>query len=287
MPRAKRADPVSDEPEDEHLDQPTETDTLSGAIPEGEAVLGQSVAKRLGWRPKEEWTRDPDKFVDWPDFLENTPKVIAELKEQGERQARAAAAAIEEAQREKVERATRVIRESDDPAAREAAAKELQGPPPETRAWLAKNPWFDTDSRAQALAVSTVNDMAKRGASISVQLEEAESEVRKRFPEYFATGVEQRLSDVRRQATTPPQVQQGSRATTTQSTEKGFAQIPRKDREAFELHLLKPMLSMGKTKEQAEAGYAKRYWGAGTLPPEERGDDPWVNQKKSNPWGRR
>ena len=41
MARAKRADLAQDEPEDEQLDHATESDTLSGAIPEGEIALAQ------------------------------------------------------------------------------------------------------------------------------------------------------------------------------------------------------------------------------------------------------
>ena len=290
MPRAKRPDPVSDETEDEQLDQPTETDTLSGAIPEGEIALARSVASKMGWTPQEEWKRDPSKWVDAPEFLEQTPKVIASLKEQGERQARAAAAVIEETRRKDAEEATRVIRESDDPAEREKAATKLRessGPPPETQAWLSKNPWFHTDPDAQALVVATVNRLAQTGATISEQLEEAEKKARQRFPEYFSAGTEQRLSDVRRQAPSPPQVQQGSRAGSSQPAEKGYAQIPRADRDAFELHLQKHFMAKGLKKEDAQAQYAASYWREGVLPPSEREEDPWVREKKSNPWGRR
>ncbi len=43
----------------------------------------------------------------------------------------------------------------------------------------------------------------------------------------------------------------------------------------------------GKTKEQAQALYAEGYWGEGVLPPSEREEDPWVREKRTNPWGRR
>lgn len=285
--RAKRPEVVIEEPDDEQLDHATETDTLTGAIPEGELALARSVASKMGWKPKEEWTRDPDKFVDAPEFLENTPKVLAELKERGERQARAAAAAIEDERARKMEEATRVIRESDDPKQREAAAQELRGPPPETQAWLSKNPWFHTDPDAQALAASTVNRMAASGASITAQLEEAEKTVRQRFPEYFANGTEQRLSDVRRQAPTPPKVQDGSRAGGNGAPkEKTFADVPRADRDAFNGNLLKHFMANGLTQEQAQARYANSYWKAPPADPSERPAEMWPSKPQSNVWAK-
>lgn len=291
MPRAKRADPVIEDEPDEQLDQPAETDTLTGAIPEGIREVLRPIVSKMGWTPKEEWKRDPAEWRDELQFFEDTPRVVADLKERSERTAQAAAAAIEEERRRKVEEATRVIRESEDPAEREQAAAKLRdnaGPPPETQAWLAKNPWFHTDPDAQALVTSTVNRMAQQGASISAQLEEAEKKVRQRFPEYFSAGTEQRLSDVRRQAPLAPQVQQGSRASGNGAPkEKGWAEIPRADREAFDRHLLKPFMAKGLKREEAQAQYAAGYWKEGVLPPDEREEDPWVREKRSNPWGRR
>lgn len=284
MPRAKRIDPVSEDEPDEQLDQAQETDTLTGAIPEGVREVLRPIVSKMGWAPKEEWKRDPAEWRDELQFLEQTPEVIAKLKESGDRQARAAAAAIEEERARKAEEAQRIIRESDDPDKREAAAKELRGPPPQTVAWMARNPWFDTDPDAKALAVSAVMRAEQGGADIPTALAAGEEAVRKRFPEYFSAGTEQRLSDVRRQAPTPPQVQEGSRATPSQPKERGWAEIPRADREAFERHLLKAYVSRGKTKEQAQAMYADGYWKEGVIPPNEREEDPWVREKKSNPW---
>lgn len=279
-----------DEPETPTVDETQEQDTLSGAIPEGELQLARSVAKRMGWTPQEEWTRDPEKWEDAPSFLENTPKVLQALKERSERTARAAAEAIEEERRRAREEATRVIETSEDPAERRKAAEQLAqnaGPPPETRAWLARNPWFETDPDAQMLARGTVDRLARSGASIAEQLTEAENVVRRRFPEYFANGGEQRLSDVRRQTAPPPQVQQGNRSTTTQPKEKGFAQIPRADREAFQNHLLRAYMSRGLTQQAAEAKYAEGYWRAPPVDPSERGQEPYPLKPQSNIWASR
>lgn len=267
-PRAKRPLPVEDDP----IDENAETATLTGSVAEGEEPITLRVAKQLGWKPKEEWPegRDPEGWVDYEAFLENTPKQVEDLRarnreltERSERSARAAAEVIEEDRRKSREEAQRVIRESDNPDERARAAERLAqnaGPPPETRAWLAKNPWFETDPDAQALATATVNRLAGRGATVADQLSEAEATVKKRFPEYFANGTEQRLSDVRRQAPNPPQVQPGTRAMTTQTKDKGFAEIPAGDRQAFRTHLLKHFTARGLSQPDAEKRYAQSYW---------------------------
>ena len=76
------------------------------------------------------------------------------------------------------------------------------------------------------------------------------------------------MSDVRRQAPLAPQVQQGSRAAATAAPkEKGWAEIPRADREAFDRHLLKPFMAKGLKREEAQAKYADGYWKEGVIPP--------------------
>lgn len=295
--RAKR-EPAAEAEPDEHLDENVEADTLSGAIPEGERALARSLAKRMGWAPKESWTRDPAKWEDEIAFLEKTTTAVEDLQarnkalqERSERVNQAAAQAIEDERRRVRDEATKVIREADDPDVRAKAAERLAqnaGPPPQTVAWIAKNPWFDTDPDAQALAIAAIQRAEKEGANIPDALAKGEDTVRKRFPEYFANGGEQRLSDVRRAAPIAPQVQNGTRAPSAAGPkEKGWAEIPRADRDAFDRHMLKAYHGKGLSDDKAHAEYAAGYWQAGTLPPDEREEDPWVREKRTNPWGRR
>ncbi len=136
--------------------------------------------------------------------------------------------------------------------------------------------------------VRTVNDMAAQKRPISEQLAEAEKKVRRLFPEYFAGETEQRLSDVRRQAPNPPQVQQGSRAQGNGTPkEKGFGDIPSADRQLFRTNLLKHFMARGQTQEQAETRYARSYWGTGVLPPEERGEERFPLTPQANIWAKR
>ena len=125
------------------------------------------------------------------------------------------------------------------------------------------------------------------GLSIEDQITAGEEAARRQFPQYFTNGTEQRLSDVRRQAPIPPKVQEGSRASSAPPKEKGFAEIPRDDRAAFNGNLLRTFMAAGLTQEQAQARYAARYWADPPADPSTRGDDPWPLKPQSNIWAKR
>lgn len=267
MPRVKRAPVVEDDETNDNLDQPTETATLADEPSiEDDGRFLHRLAKELGY--KEDFEGSPDKRLEVHQYLERFPRVFEETKSRSTRAARAAAEAIEDERRRIREESIQQVRQAADPEVRVQAAQrlaEVSGPPPETQEWLTRNPWFHTDPDAQALAQRRVIEAAKRGLTIPAQLQEAEEAVRKRFPEYFPGEAvsgqpEQRLSDVRRSAANPPQVQQGSRVGTPQVKEKGYADIPRVNRREFEFHLLKKFMSRGMTQAQAETQYAKSYW---------------------------
>jgi hypothetical protein len=79
----------------------------------------------MGWTPKEDWKRDPAKWVDAPAFLEQTPRELEALKERNRRTAQAAADAIEDQRRQARSRRKPQIRaaaEAQDPDRPEAAA---------------------------------------------------------------------------------------------------------------------------------------------------------------------
>jgi hypothetical protein len=249
--------------------QPSRT----GQVSEADLMLevSRNVAKRLGWTPKEEWNRDPEKWVDAPQFLDQAPAQFEALKESRKRTAQAAAAAIEEARRQARIEAEAEIRTAaatgDADAAARAAEKLAQasGPPPQTVAWLSRNPWFHADPLARTLAQAEVNRLAAGGASIEDQLEGAEATVRKRFPEHFADEHRQAeparevpLANVRAPA---PAVSGGSRAALPPSTKvKGFGDIPVSDQALYRKHFARRFEGQGLNKEAAEAKYADAYW---------------------------
>ncbi len=244
-----------------------EQSTRTGQVGEDELALARSVAKRMGWTPREEWKRDPDKWVDADQFLEQTPQEMESLKERNRRTAQAAADAIEDAQRRArvdAEAAVRAAAEARDPEAAAQAAKQLakaSGPPPQTMAWIGRNPWFNDDPDAQTLAVAEINRLAQSGASIDEQLDGAEAKIKRRFPEYFGQAerreerTEVRLSETRQ----APAVQSASRGGTTRTKEKGFADIPPGDRALYAKHFSKRFEQMMKP-EDAQKKYAASYW---------------------------
>ncbi len=240
----------------------------TGQVDEAELAVARSVAKRMGWTSKEDWKRDPAKWVDAPDFLERTPQELDSLKERNRRTAQAAAAAVEDAQRrarEEAEARVRAAAEAQDPEAAAAAARELakaSGPPPQTTAWIGRNSWFNEDPDAQALAVAEINRLAQTGASIEDQLEGAEAKIRKRFPEHFGQAerqepkTESRLSESRH---VPPAVQGGTRGADTRAKERGFADIPPGDRALYAKHFARRFEETMKP-EDAQKKYAASYW---------------------------
>lgn len=245
------------------VDNTAETEEFrSGQVSEGELDLARSVARRMGWTPKEEWKRDPAKWVDAPDFLENTPKELEAVKERLRRNAQATESLLEDEKRRAREQALAELRtaeragETDRAEAAAARLKAAEGPPPQVTNWIARNAWFNEDPVARAAAVAVTDSLKDR--PVSEQLEAAEAEVRRRYPEHFGTvqREEVRLSEVRK----PPPVQSGSRGASSAPKERGFADIPPGDRATFTQKLLKHFKSRGLTEAQAQDKYAASYW---------------------------
>src|SRR5258706_3104612 len=170
MPRARKAeeaDTLSRKPPlDENQEQ--EQSYRTGQVSEGELDLARSVAKRMGWTPKEDWKRDPTKWVDAPDFLEQTPRELESLKERNRRTAQAASDAIEETQRRARAEAEDRVRLAETPEERVAAARDFaaaSGPHPETLAWMGRNAWFNDDPDARNMAATEINRSAQAGLS--------------------------------------------------------------------------------------------------------------------------
>jgi len=258
---------IKDAPKEIVDETPKDGQDLRTGPVKDELELSRSVAKRLGWIPEEEWTRDKARWTDAPDFLENIPREVETLKERIKRTGQAAADAIEDARRQaRIEAQTELraaVKAGDEEAAERAAKKqaEASGPPPQTTAWLARNSWFDTDQHAKALAVAEVNRLAGLGATIDDQLEAAETLVRKRFPEHFERPKEPRqevrLSEVARPA---PAVTGGSRGGNSTPKEKGFSDIPSGDQANYRRYFAKRFEGQGLKPEEAQSRYAKSYW---------------------------
>lgn len=247
--------------------------------------LVQSVARDLGWKPLAEWDRAPENWRDAPEFLKHTPQKVKALQEsnrslteRSKRNAQAAEAAIEEERRRtQLELQARIAAaaEAGDKDAAAQAAEQLTrtNVPAATAAWLSRNTWFNQDPEAQTLAKAVAERAARAGATTEEQLDAAEAQVRKRFPEHFEPAEpaepparaqpepreEVRLSEARQRAAIPV-VAAGSRGGNSAPKEKGFAEIPSGDQQLYNKHFKRRFEGRGMTTDQAQAAYAKTYW---------------------------
>lgn len=256
-----------------------------GQVADGEnpeTEVARRVARKMGWVPKEEWTRNPESWTDAPEFLEYTPKRLEALQERQRRMGQVAEDQAEQARREAREETRReldaAIHAGDTETAIQAAdrlAKNV-GPPPQTVAWIARNGWFHADPDAQVIAANAMRRAERAGATIEEQLQAGEVAARKRFPEHFddiqpfrreepsSESVreprrEVRLSEVRPPA---PSLAEGSRSGggRTQPKEKGWMDIPSVDRSQMQ-QFVKRALRKGQTEKQATDFLAASYWG--------------------------
>lgn len=194
-----------------------------------------AVASEMGWSPKEKWKGDPDKWVDAPTFIKNTPKALKSAKQQVERNMRVAAERLAEVQANALATAKAQLREaaaSGDADAIEEATENLtrasQKPDPAVNTFIARNPWMETDDAARNVAIAVSNKMAQSGASVSDQLEAAEKEVRKRFPELFEDEPE-----AKPQGKAPPAVEGGQRTASPSARKLGPNDLPNHVRAAW------------------------------------------------------
>lgn len=288
-------DQVDDkDPANEGLDeaQQIQQPLRTGQVAQGDDEAIQRIAARLGHRLLEEWDRDPSKWKDHRKFLEEAPDKFDELRarnkeleERSKRSAQAAADAIEDARRQariEAQAEIRAAAEAQDPERAEKAAQRLAeipaGPPPQTVAWIAQNPWFETDPLAQSVARAITQRVEKAGGTIDDQLAAATAEIRKRFPEHFPGATrepvreeprretprepaqtEVRLSDSRR-VQTAPAVSEGSRGGAGATKEKGWNDVPKAEREIFSQKLERQFVNRGLKPEEARAKWAASYW---------------------------
>lgn len=265
-------------PEKPAIDAGDEAGQLSPTVEVTEGDLKRSIyeelAKPFGWVPKEEWKRDPALHRDAETFLRDTPKELQAHKERARRAAQAAEAAFEDDRRrlrDEAEAKVRAAAEAQDPEAAAAAAREVaahSGPPPQTRAWMAANAWFDQDPDMRQIAITAIRKAEAIGLSIEDQLDAGSMAVKRRFPERFEDEApvvpprEAPKEEVRLSSVKPPAVNAPIRASAADrpSKEKGFADMPQAIRQDYERHLERRFLGRGLSKEEAQTRYATAYW---------------------------
>lgn len=179
----------------------------------------EAEARAMGWKPKEEWSGDPDKHRDAQTFVEladNDPAILrkryTDLQKEHERTleglTRATSAQIardklaaEARAREQVaaieaRRDQLYTQHAGDPAAiqqitrdAERAKEEVPQPAPEeSYAWVARNPQYNTDPEFNAMAFAAMDVIQNRdmaGKPLSEQFAELDKRLARRFPEYY------------------------------------------------------------------------------------------------------
>lgn len=189
---------------------------------EGTAVPGEVTplmqeALDQGWVPKEDFQGDPERFVDYGEFVrrgELFRKIEGQSKEMKDMKRALQAMAKHNADIAKVEyeRALKDLRSQKREAIAEGDAdrvvdvdeqidlvkeqqKQLQQQQieqvrqdvinPEFAAWTAKNQWYDNDRRMRSFADNLGVQLAQEGLSPTEVLKEVEKEVKQRYPEKF------------------------------------------------------------------------------------------------------
>lgn len=167
-------------------------------------------AKLLGWKSPDDWKGDPPPrgFMtaeDWVEKFANTPQEIEALKAERERERREFDARIKrmevmneaalDRQRQQLQARMDGAVEMGDTDAYKAAKAEMQaldkqeraepeqaGPPPETQAWMARNPWFGNDAVMTAAARAVADEAVRKGITdVSAQLAYVDREIAQRF----------------------------------------------------------------------------------------------------------
>lgn len=181
-----------------------EVEATEIAQAEPEPVTLEGLASEMGWRPKEEWKGDPDKWKPADAFMRSTVDVnhklgnrLKSMEDQLTRVARTSVAMTERAVAAERERLLKERDEAFDAGDRETfqrADRELQkveqaaplAVPDETHDFVQRNAsWFQKDQEATAWAVKRADELAKTGLGPARQLAIVEREAKQLFPEFF------------------------------------------------------------------------------------------------------
>ena len=178
----------------------------------------ESLARDMGWRPKEDWKGDDSGWRDAGEFVKHTvdanrtlKRELGEVKDVVKGLSKTNERILERElakQRKTLERQFAEAVDANDPtAARQVSAQidALDRTPVATdykSKFKADNPWFGVDTEASAYATAMAGVAASEGKDPEAQLAYASEKVRKRFPELFDKPAERR---------TPPAVEGGSR----------------------------------------------------------------------------
>lgn len=169
-------------------------------------------AKGIGWRPKEDWSGDPDEWVDAAEFVRRKPlfdRLHKQERALREKEARLEAVSQHAAKVEKLTR-ERTIAELEakrlnaveigdttafkhvDEQIREIQKEIIPEPPknppilPEVEEFTKRNKWFESDEDMTDYAMARARKYADQGIALKDSLPQVEKDIRRAFPHKFA-----------------------------------------------------------------------------------------------------
>jgi len=223
MPEA--GNELGNELEEEILETPEDIGNKAEEPKEEEVKADPLVEKAttMGWRPKEEFTGDPDAWVDAGEFVRRKPlfdeihkhkreiksvrDTISKFKTHHERVQEAAyKQALDDLKREKVQALesadhNRVVEIDDEIAVRRANPPQKEPEDnPEFDAWVEANPWYNTDQtlRVEAFKAGKAYLQANPESSREDIYEFAGNFVKNKFADKFPKEKESRPNENRR-----------------------------------------------------------------------------------------
>lgn len=259
------AEEVKDLPPGEEEAGPAAPETQQQDEPQDEPTV-EELARQAGWTPKEDFRGNPEKWKPAHEYLRvekdrvsSLGKKLKSVEDQLARMAQAQEFVVQTTLRDRdaywQARMQEAFEAGDSEGYRVAqeqrsklqeVAPVTQGPPPEAQEFAERHKsWFGSHPMATYLAHQTCEAWAKAGHPASKQLEEAEREVRKAYPELFPAA-----------ASKPPASVNAPQERTHRSGrgKKGFSDLPREAQEAA----LKFEREHGVPKDDYAANYWKR-----------------------------
>ena len=220
---------------DEAIEAVEVEETEAVEVEQAEPVTIEGLAGEMGWRPKEDWKGDPDKWKPAHEYVRSTVdvnrKVVNRLKGVEDQLARVARTSVSITEREVAKERERLMQEREEAfdagdrdafvrAERELAKVVEVAPAPvpdETHSFVERNAnWFQKDKEATAWAVNRANELAATGLGPARQLAIVEREAKAMFPEFFEA---EKPKPKAAPLNTP-----GARSAV--SAKKGFASLP-------------------------------------------------------------
>jgi len=204
-------------------------------VEQAEPVTVEGLAGEMGWRPKEDWKGDPDKWKPAHEYMRATVDVNRKLgnrlKGVEDQLARVARTSVSITEREVAKERERLMQEREEAfdagdrdafqkAERELAKVATVAPPTvpdETHSFIERNAnWFQKDQEATAWAINRTNELAATGLGHARQLAIVEREAKTMFPEFFEAE--------KPKPKAAPLNNPGTRVAAT--SRKGFASLP-------------------------------------------------------------